>query len=96
MERQGSAEAAAVIALDVLGWMAADPEMIGRFMGETGLDIADLRRAAKAPELQVAVLDFLLGDDRRVLACAEALSLPPEAFQQALAALPGGQSPHWT
>lgn len=76
--------------------MADDLEEIGRFLDATGLDAAGLARAAADPGMLAAVLDHCLQDDARVIACAAALGLRPEAIAEARRALPGGELPHWT
>jgi len=79
-----------------LGWIAADPETLGAFMGAAGLDPAALRRRAAEPEFLGFVLDFVLEDDARVLGVAAEAGVRPEAVAAARAALPGGDAPFWT
>lgn len=84
------------IALQALGWLAANDELLPVFMGATGASADDLRQNATDPEFLGSVLDFLLMDDAWVMACCEALNLPYEGLMQARAGLPGGQQMHWT
>ncbi|MFN3642690.1 MAG: DUF3572 domain-containing protein [Gemmobacter sp.] len=85
-----------VVALQALGWIAADDGRLAAFLDLTGLAPADLRARAQEPIILGAVLDFLMQDDRTVLAfCADA-GLPPDAPMAARTALPGGDLPHWT
>ena len=65
-------------------------------MAVTGVERDDVAAAATSPEFLGAVLDFVLTDDRWVVACAAALDVAPETLAQARAALPGGETPHWT
>lgn len=81
---------AETIALLALGFLAGDPELLGRFLGESGLGPDRLRGAAGDPALLGGVLDFLLADDARVLAFAAEAGLKPEEPLRARAALPGG------
>lgn len=89
-------EQAEAVALEALGWLAADDELVGGFLGATGLDAGDLRAAAGSPEFLGAVLDFILADDATVVAFAAQAGLKPEQVMAVRAALPGGDAPHWT
>lgn len=93
MNERDSAE---VIALRALGWLVSDSEMIGAFLGATGLAQGDIGALTRDPVFLAGVIDFCLESDDRVLACTGALGLPPEALGQARRALPGGGDPHWT
>lgn len=87
---------AEALALEVLGWLAAEPERLAPFLDETGADPGDLRAAAGDPGFLGFVLDHLMGDESRLIACCTALGIAPEAPARARAALPGGDLPHWT
>lgn len=87
---------AEVVGLQALAWVAADEGRLAAFLAATGADIGALRTRAADPSLLAAVLDFVLQDDRTVLAFAAAQDLPPQAAAAARAALPGGDLPHWT
>lgn len=91
-----NSQAAEAVALSALGWIAADEERVGAFLGAAGASPSDLRVRAREPEFLGFVLDFLLADEDALLAfCAEA-NLPPEAPFRARHVLPGGDAPHWT
>lgn len=89
-------DAAETTALQALGWLAANDELLPVFMGATGVSSEDLKTNATDPEFLGAVLDFLLMDDAWVMACSEALNVPYDGLMQARAVLPGGQQVHWT
>jgi len=89
-------EAAEALGLRVLVWLAADADLTGRFLAETGAGPAELRARARDPDLLGFVLDFLMSDEAALVACAEALATPPDAIARARAGLPGGDLPHWT
>ena len=89
-------DAAEALALSALGWIAEDPERIGAFLGQSGLDPDVLRARAADPDLLAAVLDFVLSEDAHVLGFAANAGLRPEAVVAARAHLPGGADPHWT
>ncbi len=89
-------EAAQVLAIQALGWIAADDEIFPQFMTATGVSILDLRSRATEADFLVAVLDFLMLDDRWVVAFCDAGGHAYTAPQAARAALPGGEDLHWT
>lgn len=89
-------EAAQVLALKALGWIAAEDELFPLFLGATGANLGDLRARAADPDFLAAVLDFLLQDDRWVVAFCDAQGQAYTAPQAARAALPGGAVVDWT
>jgi len=89
-------DAAEALAIAALGWIAEDPDRIGAFLGQSGLDPGVLRARAGEPELLAAVLDFVLSEDAHVLGLAAREGVRPEAVAAARAHLPGGADPHWT
>lgn len=93
MNRQENAQ---TMALRCLTWLAADDEALGGFLAETGLAPDTLRRRAADPVLLAAVMDHLLAEDSRLLACAAALAVAPDQLAGIRTALPGGDVPHWT
>ena len=54
---------AATMALEALAFLAADPDVFGRFAELSGLDPASARQRAAEPEFLASVLDFLLSDE---------------------------------
>ncbi len=89
-------EAAQVIALQALGWIASQDEVFPLFMAATGVGIGELRGRAADPDFLAAVLDFLLQDDQWVIAFCDAEGHPYTAPQAAREALPGGAMMNWT
>jgi hypothetical protein len=89
-------EAAQTLALQALGWIAADDEVFPAFLNATGANLGELRARAADPEFLGAVLDFLLQDDQWVIAFCDAAVQPYTAPQAARAALPGGAVVNWT
>ena len=87
---------AEVVALRALGWIAGQEDLLGLFMGASGARPEDMRDRAQDPAFLGAVLDFLLTEDRLVIAFCDAERLPYTAPGVARAALPGGAAMHWT
>ena len=87
---------AETLALQALGFLAADPEAMGGFLGRCGADIETVRARAKDPEFLGFVLDHLMMEDEAVLAFAASAEVDPMDIMHARAALPGGDTPDWT
>lgn len=88
--------AAEAFALEVLGWLASDPERIGAFLGWSGEAPGNLARRATDPAFLLAVLDFLMLDDAMVIQASADLGVDPTFPGRARQALPGGADMHWT
>lgn len=78
-------------AIQALGWIASDPEMMSRFLGLTGLDPSQVRNAAGEPGFLAGVLDFILGHEPSVLAFSAEIGIDPAETAQARAVLAGPQ-----
>ncbi len=89
-------EHAELIAIQALGHIAADEELLFAFVDLCGLAPDELRAHAGEPEILGGVLDFLLMDENRLLAFCEAAELKPELPGIARRLLPGGEEVHWT
>jgi hypothetical protein len=89
-------EQAETVAIQALGWMAGNDEVLGQFMGASGASIDDLRAGAGDPAFLGALLDFLMLEDAWVIAFCDAAGLPYDAPMRARAGLPGGAQMHWT
>ena len=56
-------EAAELIAVKALGWLAGNDDLMPVFLGATGSSADDLRAQANDPAFLISVLDFLTMDD---------------------------------
>jgi hypothetical protein len=71
-------EKAEILALEALAWLAGNPDGISRFLAISGLEAADLRRAAGDRELLCSLLDFLLANEPLLLEfCRDASTSSP-------------------
>jgi Protein of unknown function (DUF3572) len=84
--RRAAAEATAIAAL---AWLAAEPERLAGFLGETGFDPAAIRQAAADPAFLTGVLSYVAADDDRIVGFAAEQGMKPEAVMRDLAALGG-------
>jgi hypothetical protein len=86
-----SREAAENVAIQALGYLAADPEQLDRFVALSGLDPASIRTAASQPGFLAGVLDHIAGNESLMIACAADLGLSPADLERARNALSGPQ-----
>lgn len=84
-------DAATLLAVQALSYIAGDTELFERFLNLTGLDVANLRAAARDPGFLVGVLDFLLGHEPTLLGFAGQADVAPERVSQARQQLAGSQ-----
>ena len=78
-----SAAASERLAVEVLGWLAADEDLLFRFVAASGLEPGTLRESLHDPGFLGAVLDHVMSDEQSLLACAEALDVKPERIAAA-------------
>ena len=84
---QNPREAAEIVAIQALSFIAGEPERLGAFLAESGIGPETLRGAAADPRFLASVLDFVMRDDATVKAFASVAQLHPTniaAAQQAL------------
>lgn len=87
---------AETVAVQALGWLAGNDDLLPVFLNATGASADDLRAQAAEPEFLGSVLDFLMMDDAWVIAFCDAAGLPYNVPMQARQLLPGGAQVHWT
>lgn len=71
------------LAIEVLEFLAADPERLWRFLDVSGLRPDTLRTAARQPEFCPAVLGYVLGDETVLVAFAQSKQRDPAAVARA-------------
>lgn len=89
--RPGIVDAEA-IAIQALGFIAADPERLGRFLALTGIGPDTLRDAAAEPGFLTQVIDFIAADESLLLAFAANSGLAPASVSAAHRRLGGTDS----
>jgi hypothetical protein len=85
-------EAAEIVAVQALSFIAGEPERLGLFLAESGIGPETLRTAASDPHFLGSVLDFVLRDDATVRAFAAVSQLHPTNIAAARQAL---SDPDW-
>jgi Protein of unknown function (DUF3572) len=85
-------ETAEQFAVAALGFLAAEPDRLSRFLSLSGLGPENLRAAAADPAFLSSVLDYLLTDEPLLLAFAADQGQAPESIAAARRVL-GGPPP---
>lgn len=88
-QRRAAAEELAIAAL---GFIAAEPERLGRFLAITGLGPDSIRDAAREPRFLAGVLDHIAADESLLLAFAAEHEIDPDTLMRARELLAGY---HW-
>jgi hypothetical protein len=83
-------DAAATLAIAALGFIAGEPEQLGRFLALTGIGPESLRVAAREPNFLLGVLDHVAGDEALLLAFADHCAIDPGEVASARDALAAG------
>ena len=89
-------ENAQIIAIQALGWIAADEDLVTIFMGSTGCSVESLKAGLDDPVLLLSVLDFILMDDQWVIDFCKVAKLDPLQLKSVRGFFPGGNETHWT
>ena len=82
-------EAAEAIAMQGLTFLAEDGARMLRFLKLTGLELDEVRGRAGTPELSLAVLEHLAGDESLLLVFAASRGVAAESVSRAIALLDG-------
>lgn len=83
-------EPAEALAVEALGFVAADPELLSRFLAVTGIEAHDIRAAARQKGFLAGVLSFIAAHEPTLVAFAASAGCKPDAVLAAMRALPGG------
>lgn len=78
------------MAIAALGFIAADSELLPRFLAITGIDAGSIRAAAQEPGFLAGVLHFIAAHEPTLIAFAEHAEIAPSAILAAMRALPQG------
>ena len=86
--RTGRSDAEAM-AIRALGFLASDPEELGRFLALTGIEPGQIREAAQEPRFLAGVLEYICAHQPLLLAFARESGLHPPEIERGLEALAG-------
>src|SRR6266481_9055573 len=87
--RQDAQAAAEDLAIAALGFIAAEPERLGRFLAMTGIGPDSIRDAAREPRFLAGVLDHVAGDETLLRAFAAEHDFDPDTVMRARELLAG-------
>jgi hypothetical protein len=87
---------AEAVAVQALGWIAGNSEMLSRFLAITGIEAGDIRRAASEQGFMAGVLDFLLAHEPSLMAFCGDTETAPETVQKARRHLGPSTDTVWT
>lgn len=87
---------AETVALKALAWVIGAEAERDAFLAASGFAPADLMQRAGEAEVLLAVIDFILTEDRRVIGFCDSAGLAYDSLAAVRAALPGGDDHHWT
>ena len=73
------------IAIAILGWLANEPDLLGRFLALSGVAPAELRQRMAEPGFQAGLLDFVMEHEPDLIAFCQSAGLAPEAVAAAWA-----------
>jgi Protein of unknown function (DUF3572) len=82
-------QAAEMLAIQALTFIAEEPERLGRFLELSGIEAAQMRTAAGEPGFLAGVLEHMLSDENLLLAFADSAEIDPADIAHARAALGG-------
>jgi hypothetical protein len=86
-DRKVSEDAAAMLAIAALTFIAEEPERLGRFLALTGIGPESLRDAARDQGFLLGVLEYVSGDETLLTAFATQREIDPEDIGRARALL---------
>jgi hypothetical protein len=88
-------ENAEALAIQALGFVASDPELLPRFLAISGIEASGIREAAREPGFLAGVLRFITAHEPTLLRFSEESGIPPQQVPAALRALPFGDDDHF-
>jgi len=91
---QPDPEAAEAIAIEALGFIAANDKLLPRFLSITGIEAHAIREAAREPGFLAGVLDFVLAHEPTLMEFCEAGRRVPASVVAARRKLAGGDGSH--
>ena len=86
-------EAAEMLGIQALGFLAREPERLCAFLAATGIDHAAIRDAAKESGFLAGVLGHMLDDENLLIAFADDAGIDPTEIRRAHDVLAGRRNP---
>jgi hypothetical protein len=89
MDARMTPEAAEILGLHALGWLAGEPEALERFLAASGADSDSLRQAAGDPAQLGVILEFLLAQEDLLVRFCKSAEVDARAMHAARHRLEG-------
>ena len=90
----GTREAAEIMAIQVLTFIAEEPERLARFLDATGIEATQIRAAARERGFLAGVLEHMLADESLLIAFASSTGIDPAEVARARGALGNKRDRH--
>jgi Protein of unknown function (DUF3572) len=84
---RGTRQAAEMLAIQALAFIAEDPQRLGRFLDITGIAPEQIRTAARESGFLAGVLEHMLADESLLIAFADSAGVDPAEVARARSAL---------
>jgi hypothetical protein len=84
---RGTRQAAEMLAIQALAFIAENPQRLGRFLDITGIPPEQIRSAAREAGFLAGVLEHMLGDESLLIAFADSAGFDPAEVARARSAL---------
>jgi hypothetical protein len=82
-------EAAEMLAIQALAFIAEEPERLNGFIAASGIALAQIRQAASEPGFLAGVLEHMLGNENLLLAFAQSSGIDPSEVARGASVLGG-------
>jgi hypothetical protein len=86
---KASREAAEMLGIQALAFIADDSERLARFLAMTGIGPNQIRAAAREPGFLAGVLEHMLADESLLIGFADSAGIDPAQVARARSALGG-------
>lgn len=84
------------LAIEALAFVAADPELLPRFLAITGIEAQSIRHAASEPGFLAGVLNFILAHEPTLMRFSQETGHAPARVAAAIRLLPLGDDGYQT
>ena len=84
------------LAIDILGWLIQDPDMMGRFLALSGIEASGIRQAAQEPGFYAGVTGFLMNHEPSLMAYCESAGVKADHVAARHRLLSGPEEHSWT
>lgn len=71
------------LAIEILVWLAGEPELLSRFSALTGVDVGELRALSESPGFEQAMIGFIAGHEPTLMAFCHDCNVKPESINRA-------------